>query len=161
MVSTLMGLLISSLVNTSEKVMSIIPIVLIPQIMLAGIIVKIKFVFVELLSYLTLSRWGTTGFAKIQENIAIPKPIIRKGTGICEPNGNFIPPIPEISQNEDSTSSAIKEISKNFLNSANENFVQYENSMYLEIFATTALSLVFFIALYFSMQSKDSISIRN
>ncbi len=161
MVSTLMGLLISSMVNTSEKVMSIIPIVLIPQIMLAGIIVKIKFVFVELLSYLTLSRWGTTGFAKIQEKIAIPKPIIKEGTGKCLPDGNFIPPIPEISQTEDSTSSAIKEISKNFLNSANEYFVPYDHSMYLEIFAITALSLVFFIALYFSMQSKDSISIRN
>jgi ABC-type multidrug transport system ATPase subunit len=160
-VSTIMGLLISSLVDTSEKVMSIIPIVLIPQIMLAGIVVKIKFVFVELLSYLTLSRWGTTGFAKIQENIAIPKPMLKPGTGVVMPNGTFEPPVPIISEKEDSTVNAISQISKNFFENAVGKIEPYNDSINLEIVIVTGISLVFFITLYLSMQSKDSIKIHN
>lgn len=64
--ATLMGLLLSSTSNTTEKVMSIVPISLIPQIMLAGIITRITNEFVEVLSYLTLSRWGTEGFSILQ-----------------------------------------------------------------------------------------------
>jgi ABC-type multidrug transport system ATPase subunit len=156
-VSTIMGLLISSLVNTSEKVMSIIPIVLIPQIMLAGIVVKIKFVEVELLSYLTLSRWGSTGFAKIQENIAIPKPIVKPGTGTNILN----PPIPMISEKQDSTVNAISEMSKNFFANAVEKIEPYNDSLNLEIVVVTGISIVFFIALFIAMQSKDSIKIHN
>ena len=155
--STLMGLMISSMVDTTEKVMSIIPIVLIPQIMLAGIVVKIKFVFVELLSYLTLSRWGTTGFAKVQVNIATPKPIIKPGTGDSMLN----PPIPMISDDEHSTVNAISEMSKNFLSSGTKHFTAYHDSIQLEVIVIVGLSLVFFISLFFSMQSKDSITIRN
>lgn len=151
-VSTLMGLLISSMVSTSERVMSIIPIILIPQIMLAGIIVKINNVFVELLSYLTLSRWGTTGFAKIQDKISIPKPIIKPGT---------FPPEPIISKKETLSVNAIDEMSKNFLETTSEGFNDYSGTVNLEIFIVLGLSIVFFIALYLTMQSKDSISIKN
>jgi hypothetical protein len=49
--------------------MSFVPLVLLPQIMLAGIIAKIDNLGIEILSYLTISRWGTEGFAIIQENI--------------------------------------------------------------------------------------------
>jgi ABC-type multidrug transport system ATPase subunit len=150
--ATIMGLLISSMVESSEKVMSMIPIVLIPQIMLAGVIVKIKFVFVESLSYMTLSRWGTTGFAKIQENIGIPKPIIKPGSN---------PPFPMISKKEDLTVNAIREMSKNFLDSASGNFQNYYDSLNLELLIITGISIVFFIALYLSMQAKDSISMKN
>lgn len=150
--STLMGLLISSMVSTTEKVMSLIPIILIPQIMLAGIMVKIKFVFVELFSYLTFSRWGTTGFAKIQENISVPKPIIK-------PFSN--PPMPIISGQEYSTVNAMGEINKNFLDSASGNFSHYNDSLNLEFLIITGIALTLFIALYFSMQSKDSITMKN
>jgi len=157
LVSTFMGLMISSMVNSTEKAMSIIPIVLIPQIMLAGIVVKIKFAFVELLSYMTLSRWGTTGFAKVQMEISIPKSIIKPGTG----TSIFDPPIPIISEKQDSTVSAISEISKNFLSSNSGSFEAYNDSNHLEFFVLTGLSIIFFVALFFSMQSKDSIPIRN
>ena len=159
--ATIMGLLISSFVNNTEKVMSIIPVILIPQIMLAGVVVKIKFVFVELLSYLTLSRWGTTGFAKIQENIAIPKPIVKPGTGKFLSNGLFEAPVPMISEKEDSTVNAISEMSKNFLESATGKFEPYNDTVNLEFFIITGISIVFFIALYLSMQSKDSLKIYN
>jgi ABC-type multidrug transport system ATPase subunit len=155
--STLMGLMISSMVNSTEKVMSIIPIILIPQIMLAGIVVKIKYVWVELLSYMTLSRWGTTGFAKVQDKISIPKPIIKPGTG----TSLLDPPIPIISEKEDSTVNAIMEMSKNFLSSNSGKFEKYNDSIHLEIYVVTGISIIFFVALFFSMQSKDSIAMRN
>jgi ABC-type multidrug transport system ATPase subunit len=159
--ATMMGLLISSMVSNAEKVMSLIPIVLIPQIMLAGVVVKIKFVFVELFSYLTLSRWGTTGFAKIQENIGIPKPEIKPGTGILKPNGELILPVPQISSKDDSTVNAMSEMSKNFLDSTAGNFEKYNDAINLDFFVLSGLSIVFFIALFLQMRSKDSISIIN
>ena len=158
--ATLMGLLLSALVSSTDKVMSIIPLALIPQIMLAGIIVKINNVFVELLSYLTLSRWGTVGFAKIQEDIAVPKPVIKSGTGILQ-DGKFIQPIPEISSTQDSTVNAVKEISKNFLESSLGRFEIYNDSILLEFFALGLLSLVFFIAIFLALKDKDSIAIHD
>lgn len=69
--ATFLGLLLSATLSTSEKVMTIVPIVLIPQIMLAGLIAKINTTFVEFISYLTLTRWGTEGFHALQEKVVI------------------------------------------------------------------------------------------
>ena len=66
--ATLMGLLLSSIFDNAEKVMTIVPIVLIPQIMLSGIIVKMEDPITEVFSYTTLGRWGTEGFSRIQDN---------------------------------------------------------------------------------------------
>ena len=49
--ATMLGLVLSASVNSSEKVMSIIPLALIPQIMLSGTVVPIKKIYVELLSW--------------------------------------------------------------------------------------------------------------
>lgn len=67
--STFLGLLLSSLVKTSERAMTLLPLILIPQIMLAGLITKVNNIFVEFISYFTISRWGVEGFSIIQENI--------------------------------------------------------------------------------------------
>lgn len=68
--ATLLGLMVSAWVSNTEKVMSIIPIVLIPQIMLAGVIASIPEESVmEGASYLMLSRWGTESFAYVQDSI--------------------------------------------------------------------------------------------
>jgi len=69
--ATFLGLLLSATLSTSEKVMTIVPIVLIPQIMLAGLIAKINTTFVEIISYFTLTRWGTEGFNALQEEVVI------------------------------------------------------------------------------------------
>jgi ABC-type multidrug transport system permease subunit len=151
-VSSLMGLLISALAKKTEMVMSIIPIVLIPQIMLAGAVVKIKFIFVEILSYFTLSRWGTTGFAKIQENISMPKPIIK-------PFSN--PPTPIISNKKDTIVNAMGELNKNFLPESVSAFKGYNQSINLEFLVITALSIFFFVALYLTMKNKDPIEFSN
>lgn len=67
--ATFLGLLLSSLLKTAEKVMTVVPIILIPQIMFAGLVTKIEGPLVEYISYLTLSRWGTEGFNDIQNEI--------------------------------------------------------------------------------------------
>jgi len=67
--ATFLGLLLSSLVKTSERAMTILPLILLPQIMLAGLVAKVSNGIVEFISYFTLSRWGVEGFNIIQENI--------------------------------------------------------------------------------------------
>ncbi|TVR77899.1 MAG: ABC transporter permease, partial [Chitinophagaceae bacterium] len=66
-VSIVFGLMLSSITNTSTEVMSILPIALMPQIILAGIIQPIQNDITVLLSYLTIGRWGTEGLARIQD----------------------------------------------------------------------------------------------
>ncbi len=61
------GLLLSSVTSTSEEVMSILPIALMPQIILAGMIQPIENTLTMYLSYFTLGRWGTEGLSRIQD----------------------------------------------------------------------------------------------
>lgn len=66
----LLGLFVSATVSNTEKVMTIIPIVLIPQIMLAGVIATIpEKSAIEFVSYGMLSRWGTESFLMVQDSI--------------------------------------------------------------------------------------------
>jgi ABC transport system ATP-binding/permease protein len=67
--ATFLGLLLSSLVKTGERAMTILPLILLPQIMLAGLVAKVSNGIVEFISYFTLSRWGVEGFNIIQKNI--------------------------------------------------------------------------------------------
>ncbi len=61
------GLLLSVVSSTTEEVMSILPIALMPQIILAGMIQPIENQITMFLSYFTLGRWGTEGAARIQD----------------------------------------------------------------------------------------------
>lgn len=71
-ISSILGLVLSAVSKNSESVMSKIPIALIPQIMLSGIISKITTSkLVTFLSYFTISRWIITGFARIQPTIEL------------------------------------------------------------------------------------------
>lgn len=65
--SILFGLALSAFANSAESVMSILPIALMPQIILSGIVSPVKSPLMELLSYLTFGRWGTEGLARIQD----------------------------------------------------------------------------------------------
>ncbi|MCB0641183.1 MAG: FHA domain-containing protein [Phaeodactylibacter sp.] len=68
--ATIFGLLLSAVFSNTEKVMTFVPIALMPQIMLAGIISQLNNNLKTILSYFTLGRWGTEGFAHIQDNAA-------------------------------------------------------------------------------------------
>jgi len=64
--ATLMGLLMSAVFKTSEQVMTFVPLALIPQLILAGVVVRINTPVKEILSYTTLGRWGTEILARVQ-----------------------------------------------------------------------------------------------
>lgn len=65
--ATIMGLFLSAVFDNAEKVMSFVPIALMPQIMLAGVVTKLDDKVIEGISYFTLGRWGTEGFATMQD----------------------------------------------------------------------------------------------
>ncbi len=77
--ASLLGLLLSSWFDTTEQVMTVVPIALIPQIMFAGVVTRIETVATEVLSYLTLGRWGVEGFARLQDQAG---PVINYGPEI-------------------------------------------------------------------------------
>lgn len=65
--ATLFGLSLSAFFSTTEKVLTVVPIALMPQIMLAGIVERLTSVKVDVISYFTLGRWGTEGLARLQK----------------------------------------------------------------------------------------------
>jgi ABC-type multidrug transport system ATPase subunit len=68
-VSSLFGLALSAISATTEKVMGLIPIALIPQIMFSGVMVKMTAVFVKIPSFIVISRWSMTGISRLQTNV--------------------------------------------------------------------------------------------
>jgi hypothetical protein len=86
-VSSLFGLMLSSFAKSSEKVMGYIPIALIPQIMISGIIVKISGkILISYISFLTIARWSTTGLSRLQTEVE---------KSFFNPNGLSIVPLRE------------------------------------------------------------------
>jgi ABC-type multidrug transport system ATPase subunit len=65
--SILFGLCLSAFSKTVNVAMSYLPIVLMPQIILSGVLSNLNNKGIEILSYLTFGRWGTEGIARIQD----------------------------------------------------------------------------------------------
>jgi ABC-type multidrug transport system ATPase subunit/pSer/pThr/pTyr-binding forkhead associated (FHA) protein len=147
-ISSLFGLLISSISDSTEKVMSIVPIAVIPQIMLAGIIAKIPNVMVEFLSYFTFSRWGTEGFDHIQREIVEPMPKIDPSQNPEE--------APKIVQ-QDSLIDAYKQLETNFHSSYNSNFGDLSGSLTLDFIVISILGLICVVCIWWSLKKKDTI----
>ena len=61
------GLMLSSFTKTSEEVMSLLPIALMPQIILSGILQPLNSSLTMFLSYFTIGRWGTELLVRIQD----------------------------------------------------------------------------------------------
>ena len=129
-VSSLFGLCISSLSKTTEIVMTTVPIVLIPQIMLAGLIAKIGSPIVELISYLTLSRWSTEGFNIIQEKIMVP------GIGAQK---------------------ATEKLSLQFHESYKD--LPLSGTLALDFFVLSSMFFVFLFVIHYSLKKKDPLKI--
>jgi len=157
--ASMMGLFLSAIVSTTEKVMTLVPIALIPQIMLAGVISKISSAQVEIISYFTLSRWGNEGFCNVQENIKIERPILPnqlQADGSISQASNVSEPL----QTELFTGSSIEQLKPFFHDNYEEAFGSFAYTYKLDILAIGALSLIFFIGTYLALKRKDSIKIR-
>jgi len=158
--SSMMGLLLSAIANSSEKVMTIVPIALIPQIMLAGVVAPIQSKFVEYLSYITLSRWGTEGLSIIQKNVVVPAPDVQQvdGTGVMGSDNVMIEPEFEV-VSKDSIMDAATNLNEQFHESYSD-FGSLQNTLTLDTTAIGILTLIFFIGIYIALKQKDPIKIK-
>jgi ABC-type multidrug transport system ATPase subunit/pSer/pThr/pTyr-binding forkhead associated (FHA) protein len=158
--ASMMGLFLSAIVSTTEKVMTLVPIALIPQIMLAGVVAKITSPIVEILSYITLSRWGNEGFCILQENVKVEVPVL-KISPAKEPNMTAdVSDAPQVFTTKWESQSAIEQLKACFHDNYEKLFGdQWAFSMNLDLLAIGSLLLLFFIGIYVALKRKDSIRI--
>lgn len=154
--ATVFGLLLSALFTNSEKVMTIVPIALMPQIMLAGIIAPVDSNVKVLLSYLTLGRWGTEGFAHAQDSTA------KEGGHFADPAqeipASVMQLLPSTSQSgvtmELQPQGAIDQLG--LYNSNKELISIFPESLTGVIVAVSLLTAIFFVGIYMALKNKDS-----
>ena len=147
-VSTFLGLLLSSMVRTTERAMTILPLILLPQIMLAGIISKISNVLVEFISYLTLSRWGVEGLHIIQKDI--------EGT-VLKPQDNA-PLLPKLVPGKvDALDILLQNFHETYRNK--DVFDSFTATLTLDTFAILFMALLMILFIFKSLKSKDSLTI--
>jgi ABC-type multidrug transport system permease subunit len=132
--ATFLGLLLSASLSTAEKVMTVVPIVLIPQIMLAGLVAKINTIVVEFISYLTFTRWGTEGFNAIQDQIIVSQ-LSQMGTIEVESN-------------------AIVELKKSFYKEYPEWFGDFSGTLMLDLMAVLVLVTIMTFFIYKQLKRK-------
>jgi ABC-type multidrug transport system ATPase subunit/pSer/pThr/pTyr-binding forkhead associated (FHA) protein/ABC-type multidrug transport system permease subunit len=136
--ASLMGLLLSAIFNTTEKVISAVPIALLPQIILAGVVAKITNPLVEILSYLTISRWGTEGMANLQKDVVVP------------PAGTM----------EKHVGGASQMLGRQFHSTYEKTFGTWHGQMKLDAVMLVSIALALFIALILVLKRKDTIKIK-
>ncbi len=154
--ATVFGLLLSALFTNSEKVMTIVPIALMPQIMLAGIIAPVDSNVKVLLSYLTLGRWGTEGFAHVQDNAAI------QGGHFADSAQEIPSSVMQLMPSANQTGvtmelqpqGAIDQLG--LYNSEKELISVFPESLTGVIIAVSLLTIVFFVGIYMALKNKDS-----
>lgn len=157
--STMMGLFVSAVVKTNEQVMTIIPIILIPQILLSGVLDRVEGP-TEVMSRITVSRWGTESFAHLTGDIPTEM------DSVCRvPEHTFykeyyekdkhpatlpLPPKPKVPDRDTIKIDDHKMISE--LNMPDEKKTEkwHQGITYISIMA-----FIFFIATFFSLRSKD------
>ncbi|MDG1657057.1 MAG: ABC transporter permease, partial [Crocinitomicaceae bacterium] len=161
--ATMMGLLLSAIAGSAEKVMALVPLALLPQIMLAGVVAGIDNKIVEWLSYLTLSRWGTEGLSVIQDRVAmeVTIPEVVEGTGVLDES---LSP-PELIEPE--FHDVVKDTIVNATDALNENFHEsysrfgdWQNTLELDAIALGAITLIFFVGIIIALKKKDPIKIK-
>jgi len=151
LLASLFGLLISASMKTTEKVMAIVPVVLIPQIMLAGMITRLSNTAIEILSYFTISRWGTEGISYIQQNVTFEKPMfILDKLGVPKKNnsGEFIYRYSSASEH------AILPLQKHYHSFYKDFFGSFAYHFYIDLVAMITLGVLMFVSLFVIMKKK-------
>jgi ABC-type multidrug transport system ATPase subunit len=143
--STIFGLFLSSILNTTEKVMSLVPITLIPQIMLSGLITKISSLPVEVLSYLTISRWGNECLNIVQKELVVDIKSTNCQTGQLEDQRQVV-------QAADYTK-------KQFYEDYTEFFGSWANTIKLDVMVMFLMCFIFLISAYVSLRRQDALKV--
>ena len=176
--ATLMGLLLSALVDTTERVMTIVPISLIPQIMLAGVLAKIQNPLVEFISYFTLSRWGNEGLSIIQQTTVAEVPDLSMNgpvggempsdTAVVDSSSTYdagsqdmsgAAPVDSVEMKLD-TINAPESLMDFYHEKYETMFGSYSNTLELDAMAILALAVLFTSGILIALKRKDSIDIR-
>lgn len=154
--ASLIGLWLSATFNNTEKVMTVVPIALMPQIMLAGVMTKINNTLVELLSFFTLGRWGTEGLARVQDKVS---PNLE---GTVDTTQSVIATValpPPANGVRDAPSSALR-----ILDLYNEKLVDQGKligSLFdgfdRNLLAIAILSMLFYLLIFVSLKKKDAL----
>ena len=158
-----MGLFLSSIVSTTEKVMTLVPIALIPQIMLAGFVAKIQNPIVEVLSYATLSRWGTEGFGVAQPKVCSETISVEKVEGTGFVDSTVMPPkIVEAEFNIDTKDTIVSSVDnlQEMFHKSYERFGDLQGTLQLDTIMIGSLTLIFFLGMCIALKRKDPIKIR-
>lgn len=149
--ATLTGLFLSSWFSTTEKVMTVVPIALMPQIMLAGVMTKIDKLPIELVSFFTLGRWGTEGLARIQDS----KHTAAEGEEVK----SLLTTLP---LNGEETTMAVGAMDS--LDLYNAKLMEdgklvgdFFNSMDANLMAIAGLNILFYVLIIVSLKKKDSL----
>jgi ABC-type multidrug transport system permease subunit len=117
---------------------------LIPQIMLAGVLAKISTLPVELLSYLTISRWGTEGFSNIQKNIVIGSEKVMQD-GIVQ----------ELKNSTNTNQALLNQFHTQYTNKTF--FDSLTGTMRLDIYALIFITVILFSLTVYFLKKKDTI----
>ncbi|MEM6269658.1 MAG: FHA domain-containing protein [Bacteroidota bacterium] len=134
--ATVLGLMLSALVNTAEKVMTLVPLVLIPQVMLAGVVAPIRNGVVEILSYFAMTRWGYEGLVLIQGEVGV--------------NGGV---------EETLVATDAKTVLEgNYPSEYEDTFGDLAYQLELDVVAVGVLTLIVLVVLVAAMRRKDAIS---
>ncbi|MEM6865589.1 MAG: ABC transporter permease, partial [Bacteroidota bacterium] len=154
--ASLVGLWLSAAFNNTEKVMTVVPIALMPQIMLAGVMTKINNTVVELLSFFTLGRWGTEGFARLQDG-ASPNlgtnPDIKQS--VIASVG--MPPPQEGVQNAPSAALHVLDLYNEKLIDEGTLIGGFFDSFDSNLLAIAILNLIFYALIFIALKKKDAL----
>lgn len=151
--ASLVGLFLSSVFTTTERVMTVVPISLMPQVMLAGLVARINDPLVEIFSFFTLGRWGTEGLARIQDGASV----LRDAGEATEQLRSIISFVPGGHSKGASAALDILNYYDDKLIEDGKLIGSCFNSMSANITAIAVLNVVFYLLIYFSLKKKDRI----
>jgi ABC-type multidrug transport system ATPase subunit/pSer/pThr/pTyr-binding forkhead associated (FHA) protein len=176
--ATLFGLVLSSLFKTTEKVMTVVPIALIPQIMLAGVVATIDNGLKDILSFFTLGRWGTEGLGQIQDDqsreatstiyradstevfqsIISPEPVFDTSYIVC-PNVEDMTRLDSIQIQQPTEETVYRpDEALRILNLHGDGTLGwFPDAFSSTMMAITALNVICIVIIYFALKSKDKI----
>ncbi|TAI47335.1 FHA domain-containing protein [Flagellimonas allohymeniacidonis] len=154
--ASLIGLWLSSAFNSTEKVMTVVPIALMPQIMLAGVMTKINNPVVEVLSFFTLGRWGTEGFARLQDKASST---LDSESEVVQSVLTSIPVQPPAQGTMEVASSALTVLDLYNSDLVHEGTLIGDvfDSFDMNLLVITLLNILFYVMIYYALKKKDSI----
>ncbi len=155
--ATMMGLFFSAILQSVEKVMSILPLLIIPQLMLSGVFAKLSSIWAESLSYFTLARWGTEGLSQIQPQIIGVKASLN--LKLYQEGCAHLPNIQQMCQLSLNEIPAHTSLKQNYHPSYLQRLGDQEQILSIDLYALLILLILFFIMTYISLKKRDLLKI--